>query len=90
MQSDFNGKTSSFCQPAIFSIDVEGILDATWSERFAGMKIKTKERNNLPPVTTLSGRLVDQSELLGVLNALYNLGKSLVAAKRLGIPCNRK
>jgi hypothetical protein len=54
------------------------------------MKIKANERTNLPPVTILSGQLTDQAELLGVLNALYNLGKSLVAVKRLDRPWNRK
>ena len=86
MQSESTVKISNFCTPATYSIHVEGLLDESWSERLAGMKIKTIERKNLPPVTTLSGQLTDQAELLGVLNALYNLGKSLVAVKRLGIP----
>ena len=90
MRSESNGKPNSFCNPATYSIHVEGLLDESWSERLAGMKIKANERRNLPLLTILSGQLTDQAELLGVLNALYNLGKSLVAVKRLGIPCNRK
>jgi hypothetical protein len=90
MRSESKGKPNSFCNPATYSIHVEGLLDESWSERLAGMKIKTNERRNLPSLTILSGQLTDQAELLGVLNALYNLGKSLVAVKRLGIPCNRK
>ena len=90
MRSESNGKPNSFCNPATYSIHVEGLLDESWSERLAGMKIKVNERMNLPPVTTLSGRLTDQAELLGILNALYNLGKPLVAVKRSGIPCNWK
>lgn len=90
MRSESNGKPNSFCNPATYSIHVEGLLDESWSERLAGMKIEVNERMNLPPLTILSGQLTDQAELLGVLNALYNLGKSLVAVKRLGIPCNRK
>ena len=86
MQSEPTVKLSNFCAPATYSIHVEGLLDESWSERLAGMKIKTIKRKNLSPVTTLSGQLTDQAELLGVLNALYNLGKSLVAVKRLGIP----
>ena len=90
MRSESNGKPNSFCNPATYSIHVEGLLDESWSERLAGMKIKANKRRNLPPLTLLSGQLTDQAELLGVLNALYNLGKSLVAVKRLGRPCNRK
>ena len=90
MLSEATGDYSNFSTPATYNIHVEGLLDESWSERLAGMNIKIIERKNLLPVTTLSGQLTDQAELLGVLNALYNLGKSLVAVKRLGIPCNRK
>ena len=90
MRSESNGKPNSFCNPATYSIHVEGLLDESWSERLAGMKIKVNERMNLPPLTILSGQLTDQAELLGVLNALYNLGKSLVAVKRSGRPCKWK
>lgn len=90
MQSESTGKPGNFCTPATYSIHVDGFLDESWSERLAGMKIKTNERKNLPPVTTLSGQLADQAELLGVLNALYNLGKSLMAVERLDPPSTRK
>ena len=85
MQSESTGKPSNFCTPATYSIHVEGLLDRSWSERLAGMKIKTNERKNLPPVTILSGRLTDQAELLGVLNSLYNLGITLTNVKRINI-----
>ena len=83
VQSESNGKCSNFSTPATYSIHVEGLLDESWSERLAGMYIKTIKGKNLPPVTTLSGRLKDQAELLGVLNALYNLHITLVAVERL-------
>ena len=53
------------------------------SERLAGMNIEIVKITNLPPVTMLSGRLTDQAELLGVLNALYNLRITLMTVKRL-------
>ena len=65
-------------------------MDVSWSERLAGMNIKTIKKKNQPLSTTLSGRLTDQAELLGVLNALYNLGKSLMAVERLDPPSTRK
>ena len=90
MQSESTEKSRSFITPATYSIHVEGLLNESWSERLAGMNIKTIKRKNRQPMTTLSGRLTDQAELLGVLNSLYNLGKSLVAVKRLDIPWTRK
>jgi len=90
MRSESNGKPNSFCNPATYSIHVEGLLDESWSERLAGMKIKANERSNLPPVTTMNGQLTDQAELLGVLNALYNLRITLMAVERLDAPSTRK
>ena len=90
MQSESNGKSSNFSTPATYSIHVEGLLDESWSERLAGMYVKTIKGKNLPPVTILSGPLKDQAELLGVLNALYNIGKSLIAFERLDTPWTRK
>jgi hypothetical protein len=90
VQSESTVKLSNFCAPAAYSIHVEGLLDESWSDRFAGMKIKTNERKNLPPVTTLNGQLTDQAELLGVLNSLYNLRITLMAVERLDEPSTRK
>ena len=71
-QSESTGRFSSFFTSATYSIHVEGSLDESWSERLAGMNIKTI-KENLSPVTPLSGRLTEQAELLGVLNTLCNL-----------------
>jgi hypothetical protein len=76
--------------PATYIIDVEGLLDESWSERLAGMNVKTIKRNNLPLVTILSGRLTDQAELLGVLNTLYNLRLTLISVRRQDISSERK
>ena len=65
-------------------------MDESWSERLAGMNVKTIKRNNLPLVTVLSGRLTDQAELLGVLNALYNLRLTLISDRRQDISSARK
>jgi hypothetical protein len=86
MQSESIGKCNNFIMPAIYSIHVEGLLDESWSERLAGMDVKTITRNSLPLVTILSGQLRDQAELLGVLNALYNLRLTLIAVRRQDVP----
>ena len=85
MQPESTGKPSDFSAPATYIIQVEGLLDEVWAERLAGMKLKTIKRENLPPVTTLKGRLTDQAELLGVLNSLYNLRVTLTNVKRINI-----
>ena len=90
MQSEFTENPRRFITPATYNIEIEGLLDESWSERLAGMNVKTIKRNNLPLVTILTGPLRDQAELLGVLNALYNLRLTLIAVRRQNEPLARK
>jgi hypothetical protein len=85
VQHESTDKPSIFSMPATYIIQVEGLLDEVWAERLAGMKLRATKRNNLPPLTTLKGRLTDQAELLGVLNSLYNLRLTLTNVKRINI-----
>jgi hypothetical protein len=59
--------------PATYQIKVEGVLDESWSDRFGGMRIEVMTRKDQSSVTTLTGRLMDQSELTGVLNGLAEM-----------------
>ena len=68
--------------PANYRIVVDGELDQSWSDRLAGLRIKAIKRKSRLVVTTLSGQLTDQAELLGVLNSLYNLGLPLRVVER--------
>ena len=57
--------------PAAYRIVVRGFLDETRSDRLAGMRITSESRGDQKPVSSLVGRLMDQAELSGVLNTLY-------------------
>jgi hypothetical protein len=48
------GKSTSYC------IKVQGRLDETWSDRLAGMQIKTSSRGDIK-VTILSGHLTPET-----------------------------
>ena len=55
-----------------YRITVRGRLDPIWEDNLSGMTITLV--NEGPPATTeLSGELIDQSALHGVLNALHEL-----------------
>jgi len=69
-------------KPASYFIKVQGRLDETWSDRLAGMQIKTSSRGDIK-VTILSGHVRDQAELLGVLNSLYELHLPLLSLEIL-------
>ena len=75
-------------QPAIYTIRVLGKLRETWSERLGGMTIlsyNTMLKDGMD-VTTLTGKLQDQTELAGILSTLYNLRLPLLSVEYLGYP----
>lgn len=49
-----------------------GMLDKDWSGYCAGMKIEHDMMLNQYPVTFLTGLLVDQAALIGVINTLFD------------------
>ena len=69
--------------PATYRIRVQGLLDASWSDRLSGMAISRIKTKKNAPVTMLVGHLADQDALAGVLNALYNLHLPLLSVENL-------
>jgi hypothetical protein len=65
-------------KPATYQIRVKGNLDQQWSDWFDGFDI-TPEMNGK---TLLSGSVVDQAALYGVLLKLHNLGLVLLLVER--------
>ena len=58
------------------------MLDKNWSDYCAGMKMEHDVMLNQYSVTFLTGLLVDQSALIGVINTLYDLvGCPLIAVE---------
>ena len=60
-------------QAAEYLITVQGVVGADWADYLGGLTISVNKGTG-QPATTLSGRMIDQAALLGVLNNLYNLG----------------
>ena len=69
--------------PATYRIRVQGLLDASWSERLGGMSINQVLTKKDAPVTILVGYLIDQAALAGVLKALYDLQLPLLSVENL-------
>ena len=68
---------------ATYRIRVQGTVDETWSAYLGGVTIAEVHTADRAPVTILTGQLVDQAALLGVLNNLYDLGFSLLSVQCL-------
>ena len=68
-------------EPATYRICILGMLDKDWSGYCAGMKIEHDMMLNQYPVTFLTGLLVDQAALNGVINTLFDIGCPLLAVE---------
>jgi len=60
---------------AVYEIRVKGHLDGRWSEWFDGLQISNSENG----VAVLSGEIVDQAALHGVLNKVRDLNLALIS-----------
>jgi hypothetical protein len=58
-----------------YEIRLEGHLDDRWADRFEGQTITLEENGN----TLLTGRVVDQAALHGLLKRIRDLGMILVS-----------
>jgi hypothetical protein len=67
--------------PAMYRIRIRGRLDHSWSERLGGMSITTTGGRDTAATTLLEGKLLDQADLTGVLNALYDLRLPLISVE---------
>jgi hypothetical protein len=63
---------------ASYRIRVQRQVGPEWSEWFDGMTITADEHNE----TTISGRVVDQAALYGILNKIRALGLPLLSVQR--------
>ena len=76
-------KQYQFDRPGTYRICVQGFLHESWSERLGGLRI-TKGTFKGRSVTELNGPVRDQSELAGVLNALYELHQTVLLVEYKG------
>jgi hypothetical protein len=81
-----SNKRLLFDLPGRYRIRVGGRLGASWADRLGEMAITVRQVANQQPVTTLTGEVIDQAALMGVLNALYDMGFPLLKVERLGPP----
>jgi hypothetical protein len=65
--------------PLDCTIRAAGALDARWSDRLGGLRVRASGDDSDSPVTELSGTLLDQGALVGVLVTLYDLGLPLLS-----------
>lgn len=68
----------------VYQITVQGKVNPDWSERLGGMEIvRHPQHSSDVVISVLTGELMDQAALVGILNFLYNTGFPLLTVKRL-------
>lgn len=69
--------------PSTYRICVTGCLESELAERLWGMISSPVEKIGEPQQTALVGEVADQAALVGIINALYNSGHTVVSVERL-------
>jgi hypothetical protein len=69
-------------RPMVYQIRIEGHLGPRWTEWFGGMTITPEDNGD----TLLTGPVVDQAALHGLLKKVRDLGMPLISATRLKPP----
>ena len=62
-------------QPMVYQIRVKGHLDSQWTDWFGGLTITLEENGD----TLLTGPVIDQAALHGLLKKVRDLGMPLVS-----------
>ncbi len=75
-----DGSTEDQHEPGRYEIRLKGHLDARWAERFDGLSF-THARDG---TTILTGPVVDQAALHGVLRTVRDLGLPLLSVLHIG------
>ena len=78
MSNKRNSQTDP-CQPIVYQIRIEGHLSRQWADWFGGLTITLEENGD----TLLTGPVVDQAALHGLLRKVRNLGMPLYSVIRI-------
>jgi hypothetical protein len=74
MRNKFNSKTDPD-KPTVYQIRIKGQLDSQWTDWFEGLTITLEENGD----TLLTGPVVDQAALHGLLKKVRDLGMTLIS-----------
>lgn len=67
--------------PATYRVCIQGRLDNAWSDELGGMTLTNHLESGQAMITVLTGQMMNQTDLMGVLNHLYGLGFPLLSVE---------
>ena len=77
--SETSAATGEHDEPRLYEIRLEGHLEARWADRFGGMTLTLEDNGE----TLLSGPVIDQAALHGLLKKVRDLGLPLISVNRV-------
>jgi len=80
MESSGNSGYRKIDQPVIYEIKVQGHLDKSWSGWLEGMVIRYENNS-----TILTGQMIDQAALRGLLNKVWDLNQTLISVNQVAM-----
>lgn len=72
-----------YSEEARYEISLKGHLDERWACQFGGMSIKNTLDLQGFPITVLSGTIVDQAALHGVITRIRDIGIPVISINRI-------
>jgi hypothetical protein len=78
--SDTYGPDGETSQTMIYEIRIQGHLGHQWAERFQGLSMTLEDNGT----TLLTGPVVDQAALHGILRKIRDLGIALLSVNSAG------
>jgi hypothetical protein len=76
-----NPPSQPITRSQVYHIRVQGQLDERWSGWFSSLAIQLESED--PLITLLSGPIVDQASLRGILIRIWDLNLSLISVNRV-------
>jgi len=70
-------------QPKTYQIKAQGQLDESWSDWFDQMTVTVECNADGLPVTTLTGPVIDQAALHGILRRINDLNLPLLSVEQI-------
>ena len=77
--SEAHDLTENHYEPGLYEIRIKGHLDGRWADWFEGLTITLEDNGD----TLLTGPVVDQAALFGLLRKVRDLGMTLLSVIRV-------
>ena len=77
--SETHASTEDHYEPGLYEIRIKGHLDDRWAGWFGGLTITLEDNGD----TLLTGPVVDQAALFGLLRKVRDLGMPLLSVNRV-------